>query len=261
VPVAADEPSAAVELSFAGPASAIEVAVADEVVATVGEAEVAAVVRFELPGPGTIRVNSMGLGLTEYSEGLELASGEPDPGPADVEPRDVLGFSGGAVLLRSDALARVGVFDPHWFAYYEDLDLGWRMRRDGWRIVCAPASVVHHLRHGTGGPRAAFFHLANTRNWLLTVLRNGSPRQIATAWRYGLARGWFASGKGRDRVVAVAWLRIWLAVAWAAPGVLLQRLSRRPVGAEPTDRVGGPFLVAPPADGGRGGPAVRRSPA
>ena len=252
VPVGPAEDSAAVQLSFVGPASSIEVAAAGSTVARVGEAEVAAVVRFELAGPGTIRVNSLGLGLTEYSEGLELGYGEPDPGPTDAEARDVLGFSGGGVLLRTAALRQVGVFDPLWFAYYEDLDLSWRLRRAGWRIVCVPTSVVRHLQHGAGGPRSAFFQLANTRNWLLTVLRNGGLREIATAWRYGLARGWFASRRGRDRQTAVAWARIWLAVAWAAPGVLAQRITGRLVGAQPADRVGGPFLHPPTAVGPSG---------
>jgi GT2 family glycosyltransferase len=217
-------------------------------------------VRVPAAGEPTVRLNSMGVALTEYSEGLELGRGEPDPGPSDAEPRDVFAFSGGAVLLRAGALAEVGLFDPAYFAYYEDTDLAWRLRRAGWRTVCVPASVVHHRMHGSGGPRSAFFHLANARNWLLTVLRNGTPREVATAWRYGLARAWHESRRSADRDAALRWGRVWLAVALAAPGVLAGRWRRHPIGILPTDDVGGPLLTPPTGpDAGSLGAAVRRS--
>ena len=49
----------------------------------------------------------------------------------------VTGFSGGGVLLRSELLAQVGLFDPAFFAYYEDSDLSWRAARAGWGTVAA----------------------------------------------------------------------------------------------------------------------------
>ena len=44
---------------------------------------------------------------------------------------DVAHFSGGGVLLRAEMLRRVGLFDPRFFAYYEDSDLSWRAARAG----------------------------------------------------------------------------------------------------------------------------------
>lgn len=46
-----------------------------------------------------------------------------------------------------------------------------------WRVLCVPESVVHHLHGGSAGPEAQGFFFLNYRNWLVTVLRNGSPRQ------------------------------------------------------------------------------------
>jgi glycosyltransferase involved in cell wall biosynthesis len=47
------------------------------------------------------------------------------------------------VFFRREALIRVDGFDPS-VVYWEDLDLGWRVRRDGWRAVPAPDAEVHH---------------------------------------------------------------------------------------------------------------------
>jgi GT2 family glycosyltransferase len=52
--------------------------------------------------------------------------------------------SGAAVLYRVRALCAVGLFDEKLFMYHEDLELSWRMRLAGYRIVLAPGSRVYH---------------------------------------------------------------------------------------------------------------------
>ncbi len=189
-------------------------------------------------GGATSRINSVGIGFTPQSEGVELRHGEPDDPTLPVE--DVAGFSGGAVVLRVSALARVGLFDPAFFAYCEDLDLSWRLRRAGWRIVCVPTSVTHHLLHGSGAPTSGWFFVAYFRNWLLNVLRNGSPREIYLAYRNAAGRTASTWRKhGTD------WLRVWLAVAAGVPAVVWSRVAHRPVGKAATDRVHTRFFATP----------------
>jgi N-acetylglucosaminyl-diphospho-decaprenol L-rhamnosyltransferase len=56
-------------------------------------------------------------------------------------------LSGSCLLLRRDAFDAVGGFDPSYFMYFEDLDLGDRLSRAGWQNVYVPSAVVTH----TGG--------------------------------------------------------------------------------------------------------------
>jgi N-acetylglucosaminyl-diphospho-decaprenol L-rhamnosyltransferase len=56
-------------------------------------------------------------------------------------------LSGSCLLLRRDAFDEVGGFDPGYFMYFEDLDLGDRFGAAGWQNVYVPAAVVCH----TGG--------------------------------------------------------------------------------------------------------------
>ncbi|MCB1283509.1 MAG: glycosyltransferase [Microthrixaceae bacterium] len=126
------------------------------------------------------RINNLGTGLTDWCEGFERRFGEPDRD--DLVSEEVHGFCGGGVLLRSGFLRDVGVFDPSFFAYYEDTDLSWRGRRRGWRFLTEPSSVIHHELGGTAGSSWAGFFYLNYRNWLLTVERNGTRDQRARAF-------------------------------------------------------------------------------
>lgn len=90
-------------------------------------------------------------------------------------PREVFGFSGAATALRRHALEQVGLFDEHFFMYYEDTDLSWRLRRAGWRVEHCADAVAHHRHATSSGEGSAFFEFHDQRNRLLTVLKNGSP--------------------------------------------------------------------------------------
>lgn len=54
-------------------------------------------------------------------------------------------ISGASMLLRREALEQVGLFDDQtFFMYWEDSDLGFRLRRAGWRLAVAEKSRVWH---------------------------------------------------------------------------------------------------------------------
>lgn len=58
--------------------------------------------------------------------------------------RDVGWLSGSCVLVRRTAFAEIEGFDPGFFMYFEDVDLGYRLGRAGYRNVYEPAAVVTH---------------------------------------------------------------------------------------------------------------------
>jgi len=255
-----------VEVEFVDPGDGV--VVSDEGREVVAQGSGAVTVTLAVPAKGEVRINSLGTDLTPWCEGLENSFGELDG--ADPTVHDVLGWSGGGVLLRAELLRTVGVFDPRFFAYYEDTDLAWRSRRAGWRTVCDPRSVLHHLHGGSAGATARPFFFLNYRNWLLTALRNGSPRQLLRAFRnaahlslpyvrrnvIGRARrGWRP-----DWTITAAWARVGAGLWALAPSVLAGRFGRGPIGADetgdvvscwmprslprpPARRIGGPRLL------------------
>jgi GT2 family glycosyltransferase len=56
----------------------------------------------------------------------------------------VFGASASSAFYRADVLRRVGGFPEDFGAYFEDVDLSWRIRRAGFRTMFEPASVVWH---------------------------------------------------------------------------------------------------------------------
>lgn len=60
--------------------------------------------------------------------------------------REVDHVMAAAVLVRREVTQSVGMFDERFSIYYNDLDLSYRIKKAGWKIVFFPsAQVVHHL--------------------------------------------------------------------------------------------------------------------
>lgn len=69
--------------------------------------------------------------------------------------RDAGWLSGACVLVRRRAFEALGGFDEGYFMYFEDVDLGFRLGRAGWRNRYTPtARVVHTGAHSTGSRSA-----------------------------------------------------------------------------------------------------------
>ncbi|MFA5029392.1 MAG: glycosyltransferase family 2 protein [Patescibacteria group bacterium] len=86
-----------------------------------------------------------------------------------VDPFEVTYASGAACLLRMSALEQTDLFDPRLFMYHDDVDLGWRLRLAGYRIMVDPLAVVYH-KYTFGKGKYKFYYLE--RNRLLVLLQN-----------------------------------------------------------------------------------------
>ncbi|MBI2190825.1 MAG: glycosyltransferase family 2 protein [Planctomycetes bacterium] len=69
-----------------------------------------------------------------------------------------------AAVYRQDALAQTGLLDECFEAYYEDVDLGFRLQHAGWRCVYAPAAVCCHHVSASYRPASRRFHFLSSRN-------------------------------------------------------------------------------------------------
>ena len=91
--------------------------------------------------------------------------------PGDGEP--LLFACGGNMLMRRDLFRQLGGFDNNFFAYLEDVDLGWRTWSAGYRVLAAPSAVVQHRSMATsqqlGNANRGFLF---ERNAFLTVAKN-----------------------------------------------------------------------------------------
>lgn len=75
--------------------------------------------------------------------------------PEALERRDAGWLSGSCLLVRRSAFTEIGGFDDGYFMYFEDVDLGYRFGKAGWRNVFEPsAQAVHIGGHSTAGSSA-----------------------------------------------------------------------------------------------------------
>ena len=63
--------------------------------------------------------------------------------PSAPRPVDVL--QGASLFLRRAALDQVGLFDPDYFMYTEEVDLCFRLQKAGWQLFWVPQSGIIHL--------------------------------------------------------------------------------------------------------------------
>jgi len=114
---------------------------------------------------------------------------EDDLGQYD-RREEVFAGCGAALLLKRAMLEDIGLFDEDFFMYYEDMDLSWRARRRGWKILYVPEAVVRHVHCGSSVEWSPFFLYHVERNRLLMLAKN-APLGLATVehLRYGASAG------------------------------------------------------------------------
>lgn len=80
---------------------------------------------------------------------------------------------GGNMLIRRASFLDAGGFDDDYFAYLEDVDLGWRLWSGGERITFAPAAVVRHRSSATSDLLGLYNRgFLFERNAFLTAYKN-----------------------------------------------------------------------------------------
>jgi GT2 family glycosyltransferase len=174
-------------------------------------------------------IDSAGQFMTRSRRVVERGYSDPDGPEMDAEGY-VFSVCGAAMLCRRAMIEDVSVggefFDESYFAFSEDLDVGWRARLAGWRAWYAPGAVGYHYRGGTeaeGGsrrwhrpallrrPRALRYHIIKNR-WM-TMIKNDAPGSLLRDLLFIGARDAALVGAG----------------ALASPGLLLDLARSGPV--------------------------------
>jgi GT2 family glycosyltransferase len=139
-----------------------------------------------------------------YSNGDGRSLAEPDVAARISGVSDLAYACGTAALVRTAALEEVGCFQEELFAYCEDVELCWRARLAGYRVVLAPASRVQH-KYDFYRSTAKFYLLERNR-WLVLLwcyrartLALLAPALLAMelgVWAMAVKDGWWRE-KGR----------------------------------------------------------------
>ena len=110
---------------------------------------------------------------------------EEDNGQYDYRA-EILWATGAALMIRSKDYWDAGGLDGRFFAHNEEIDLCWRLRIKGRKIVCLPESFVYHVGGGTlpkSNPMKTFLNFRNNLTMLYKCLPESELGPVMR-WRW-----------------------------------------------------------------------------
>lgn len=168
----------------------------------------------------------LGIKIQEHPDtGMLEAIQSPKEHPKYYDPEtfETSWCSGGGVLIRKEALRETGFFDHKFFLYCEDVDLSWRMWKEGWKCrVCPEAKYEHFTEELDAEKDQSIRYFYSFRNGFLMHLKHDSLPGILKY--YPLA---FAVCFKQDPIRRKAFLKACFAAQKYLPYYLWQKLTEQ----------------------------------
>ena len=140
--------------------------------------------RFEYAGASGGYLDRFGY---PFCRGRIFDTVESDNGQYDYAT-EILWATGAALMIRSKDYWEAGGLDGRFFAHNEEIDLCWRLRIKGRKIVCLPESYVYHVGGGTlpkSNPMKTFLNFRNNLTMLYKCLSEEELKPVMR-WRWVL---------------------------------------------------------------------------
>ena len=93
-------------------------------------------------------------------------------------PAEIFWASGACMLTRKKTYETLGGLDEDFFSHMEEIDLCWRMKNQGYKIMYCPGSVVYHLGGGSLPQGNPFKTYLNYRNNLIMLTKNLPEKDV-----------------------------------------------------------------------------------
>lgn len=90
----------------------------------------------------------------------------------------IWGSSASICIYHKPTILKIGLFDKHFFAYEEDVDLAYRLNKAGFKTLFIPTAISCHLGGGTSSRMGNFRQQQDFKNWILFIAKNYSFREI-----------------------------------------------------------------------------------
>ncbi len=120
-----------------------------------------------------------------FCRGRIFDSFEEDKGQYN-DAREIFWATGACLFIRSEHYHGVGGLDEDFFAHMEEIDLCWRIKNRGFKIMYCPGSTVYHVGGGTLSKISPHKTFLNFRNNLFLLCKNHAPHFF---WRKLFLRG------------------------------------------------------------------------
>lgn len=113
-----------------------------------------------------------------FCRGRVFTTLEKDTGQYN-DVREVFWATGACFFVRASAFASAGGLDPAFFAHMEEIDLCWRLKMAGHKVMYQGSSTVYHVGGGTLSSTSPYKTYLNFRNSIMMLLKNDP---LKTLW-------------------------------------------------------------------------------
>lgn len=105
--------------------------------------------------------------------GSPYARGNGEKDEAQYEKKEyIFGACAGAAIYKREVFDKVGYFDEDFFAYYEDVDMSFRMQSAGYKCFYNPEAICYHKRGATTASMTGFETMLCEKNLIAVRLKN-----------------------------------------------------------------------------------------
>ena len=179
--------------------------------------------KFEYAGAGGGFIDLYGY---PYCRGRVFNHLETDKGQFN-DVKDIFWASGACLFIRSQVYHTLKGFDEDYFAHQEEIDLCWRLKNKGFKVMVEPKSVVYHVGGGTLNAGSPFKTYLNFRNNLFMLFKNLPTSYLFTTIPMRLVLDGVAAltflnkEKGLEHVLAIA--KAHFSFYFAIPNLIAKR--------------------------------------
>jgi len=145
------------------------------------------------------KINTLGNSVHYLGFGMTTHYGEEDKEGGEEYP-EIKGYASGcSLLVKKEVLDKINGYNEEYYMYHDDLEMGWKARLFGYKIILAPKSIVYHKYEFERSVRMLYymernryiavfsFYSLNTIVMLLPALILMDLGMLA----YSIFKGWF----------------------------------------------------------------------
>lgn len=124
------------------------------------------------------KIESEGLQFFSSGKAININNNQPYKRKHKPQMIEIWGAPAPLIVYKKNILKEIGMFDEKYFAYLEDVDLSYRLRKQNYKTLYISDAISYH--HG-GGTSNRFKHLRQwmtVKNWLYFIVKNYSVKDI-----------------------------------------------------------------------------------
>lgn len=110
--------------------------------------------------------------ISKFSNPIKLISNKQISSSNHVSDQEIDWARSSALMIRKRAMDQAGYFDEQFYIYGEELDLCWRLKHFGWKLLFHPNAEILHYGKASSNQRKAEMFIQNNKSFYIFLKKN-----------------------------------------------------------------------------------------